>query len=76
VMWSGFFGPKGTSQAIADKVARDVQAVVNDPAVKKQIETTLTGTVQQSSPSQFAAEYRDEAVVWKNLIQTLKIQPE
>jgi tripartite-type tricarboxylate transporter receptor subunit TctC len=76
VMWSALFGPKGMPAAVAEKVGKDVLTVINDPAVKKQIEIVLSGSVQRSSPAQFAGEYREEAEAWKNLIHSLNLQPE
>ncbi|MCC6198495.1 MAG: tripartite tricarboxylate transporter substrate binding protein [Burkholderiales bacterium] len=74
--WAGMMAPKGTPPAVIDRISRDLLAVTTDPAVKKQIETTLSGALVRSSPAAFASELRDEANVWKNVFQKLGIKPE
>lgn len=72
VLWAGMVMPKGTPSVVVERVARDIQAVVTNPENKKNIETTLSGLVQRSSPSTFSQQIRDEMETWR----TLGIKPE
>lgn len=74
VMWSSLFMPKGTPQAVIDRVGRDVLKVVSDPATKEKIEATLSANVMKSSPEQFAAEYRAEAEEWQKLLKSMNFK--
>ncbi len=76
VMWSGIFVPKGTPTRVIDRIGRDLLALAVEPAVKKQIESAISGSVPRSSPDTFAKEFREEADIWKGLIPTLNIKPE
>ena len=75
-LWSALFGPKSMPPAVAEKIAKDVFTVLHDPVIRKQVESTVSGAVVDSSPGKFNTEFRTEADVWKNLFQTLNIQPE
>ncbi|MGE4240494.1 tripartite tricarboxylate transporter substrate binding protein [Ramlibacter sp.] len=74
VVWNGMVAPKGTPQHIVDRLARDLRFILNTPDVKKQIETQLSGQVQDSSPAKFAKELRDEYAVWKELFSTITVK--
>lgn len=74
--WAALLGPKTTSAAIVEQVGRDLRTVIQDPEFKKLLEARVSGTVLDSSPAQFGKEYREEALVWKNLFDTLKIKPQ
>ncbi len=67
VLWAGMVMPKGTPAAVVDRVARDLQTVVLQEETRKKIETTLSGTVQRSSPDQFAKQISEEMDAWKRL---------
>lgn len=76
LLWAGFFAPKGVPAPVIERIGRDVGAVLADPALKKQVETTLTATVLRSSPAAFAKEIQEEAAVWKDLFQAMNYKPE
>lgn len=76
LLWAGFFAPKGTPAAVVERIHRDVAAVLSEPALKQQIEATLTGTVRRSSPAEFAAQIREETAVWQDLLRAMNYKPE
>ena len=43
--------------------------MVKTPEVKKNIESTLSGAIQRSSPTAFAQQIREETEVWKELLR-------
>lgn len=75
-LWTGFFVPKGTPEAVVNRINADVQAIFEDEAFRKEIETKLTATVAPSSPATFAKDIREETAVWQDLFKTLNIKPE
>ncbi|MFT3721685.1 Bug family tripartite tricarboxylate transporter substrate binding protein [Pseudorhodoferax sp.] len=75
-LWTGFFVPKGTPEAVVGRINADVQAIFEDEAFRKEVETKLTASVATSSPAAFAKDIRDETTVWQDLFKTLNIQPE
>lgn len=76
LLWAGFFAPKNVPAPVIERIGRDVGTVLADPALKKQVETTLTATVLRSSPAAFAKEIQEEAAVWKDLFQAMNYKPE
>ncbi len=75
-LWTGFFVPKGTPEAVVTRINADVQAVFEDEAFRKEVEAKLTASVAPSSPALFAREIREETALWQELFKTLNIQPE
>ncbi|MGC3987322.1 MAG: tripartite tricarboxylate transporter substrate binding protein [Pseudorhodoferax sp.] len=75
-LWTGFFLPKGTPDAVLRRVNDDVQAIFEDEAFRKEVETKLTATVPVSSPEAFAKDIREETALWQDLFKTLNIKPE
>ena len=76
LLWAGMFVPKSTPAKVVDRISRDLLALAGDPAVQKQIESTLTGAVVQSSPAAFSREIRDEVGVWREIFQSMNFKPE
>ncbi|TEA71960.1 tripartite tricarboxylate transporter substrate binding protein [Allopusillimonas ginsengisoli] len=74
LLWAGFFVPKNTPPSIVDRINRDVETVLADKAFRKQVETTLTGSVPQSSPERFVKEIQEEVDIWKQLFQTINLK--
>jgi tripartite-type tricarboxylate transporter receptor subunit TctC len=63
--WTGLVAPAGTPRPIVEKIQREVAAMFADPAVFKKLEgagITATG----STPEEFEAYFRKEAVRWEN----------
>lgn len=74
--WAGVLMPKGTPSAVIERVNSDVTAILQDEAARRQIETTVTATVVDSTPESYARDIREETVVWEKLFKTLNIKPE
>ncbi|MBL8342637.1 MAG: tripartite tricarboxylate transporter substrate binding protein [Rubrivivax sp.] len=78
ISWGGIFAPKGTPAAVVNVIARAFSTAYADEPARKSMEARLSGsgTLVQSSPAQFAKEYAEEAIVWKNTLATLGVVPE
>jgi tripartite-type tricarboxylate transporter receptor subunit TctC len=61
--WTGLVAPAGTPRAIVDKIQREVVAMYKDPAVFKKLEGSGI-TAVSSTPEEFEAFFRKEAVRW------------
>lgn len=72
--WFGLFVPANTPPAIIDKIAREVRAIEEIPAVRERIEKTYYTPVA-NTPEEFAALLRQEQVTWKRVVDTLGLKP-
>lgn len=75
-LWAGFFVPRNMPAAIVERINRDLQAIFEDEAFRKEVEAKLSASVVVSSPDAFAREIREETAIWQNLFRTLNIKPE
>ena len=62
--WIAFVAPAGTPRAIIDKIQREVAKMYADPAVYDRFEKAGLNPVS-STPDEFDAFFRQEAVRWK-----------
>ena len=61
--WTGLVAPAGTPRAIVDKIQREVATMFADPAVFKKLESSGI-TAVSSTPEEFEAFFRKEALRW------------
>ena len=61
--WTGLVAPAGTPRAIVEKIQREVAAMFSDPAVFKKLENSGI-TAVSSTPEEFEAFFRKEALRW------------
>jgi tripartite-type tricarboxylate transporter receptor subunit TctC len=64
--WYGFFAPKGTPQAIVDKINRDLQKVLDMPDMRER-ETQLGYRFVGGPPEKLAAHLKSEIAKWDGL---------
>ena len=65
--WNGLWAPKGTPKPIIDKLAADVKAIMEDPAIlKKSLE--MASTPSPSSPAEFGAFIAKERDKWRDVV--------
>lgn len=69
----GIYGPKGLPKDIVDKVNAGVRKALEDPAIRKRIEDTGS-IVLGNTPEQFAAQMKDELVVYQKVVATAKLK--
>jgi tripartite-type tricarboxylate transporter receptor subunit TctC len=61
--WTGLVAPAGTPRAIVDKIQREVATMFSDPAIFKKLESSGI-TAVSSTPEEFEAFFRKEALRW------------
>lgn len=76
LLWAGFFVPKSMPTDVVKRISADLLTLANDPAVRAQIESTLTGTVVRSSPAAFSKEIQEEVGVWQDILRAMNFKPE
>jgi tripartite-type tricarboxylate transporter receptor subunit TctC len=68
----GLYAPQGTPQAVIDRLNREVNAALGQPAVKAQI-ATLAAEPSPMTPAQFAALMREDSNRYGKVIRERKI---
>ncbi len=72
-IWLGIMAPKGTPQAIVDKLNAEIRKVVNAPAVKET--WAKQGAVPMNmTPAEFGAYLEKDIVKWENVVKTANIK--
>ena len=67
-VWMGLLAPKGTPQAIIDKLHRELVAALAAPQVKEYMERASIEPVG-STPAEFGAYFREEKERWEKIIK-------
>lgn len=65
----GICAPPGLPKALVDKINAAVRKVLQDPAVRKQIEGT-GAMIVANAPAEFAAEIKAELAFYKRMVET------
>ncbi len=73
VTWYAIVAPEGTPAGIADKISRDVAAVVKDPETAKNIRTKLQMDPIGSTNTEAARLFADDTNLWAKVIKEAKI---
>jgi tripartite-type tricarboxylate transporter receptor subunit TctC len=73
--WFGLYAPAGTPRPVVDRLYTNVKQTLADPAVRKKLQAEGL-TVVGSTPEQFRAYMKTEAVKWGKLIETAHIKAE
>ena len=73
--WSGFGAPKNTPAEIIEKLNREMNAGLADPAIKARI-VDLGATVFPGSAAAFGKFVADETEKWRKVIRAANIKPE
>jgi tripartite-type tricarboxylate transporter receptor subunit TctC len=73
--WSGVVAPAATPPALVARLSTEIQAVLNDPAVRAKIEEQ-GGIPDPGSPEQYAAFIKAEIAKWKRVADTAGVRLE
>jgi len=73
--WYGLVAPKGTPPDVVERLNREVNAILAEPAVKKQL-ADLGASLLPGSPADFGKLVRDETQKWGKVIKFAGITPE
>ena len=72
--WSGLAAPVRTPTEIVDRISRDVQALLRDPAVIRQIEERA-GIAAPGTPAEFSAFIAKEIETWGEVVKATGTKP-
>jgi tripartite-type tricarboxylate transporter receptor subunit TctC len=64
VAWQGLVAPAGTPRAIVDKLAGDINALMNSPATRERLTALRVEAPPPSTPDKFAAYIKAEVDRW------------
>jgi tripartite-type tricarboxylate transporter receptor subunit TctC len=70
ITWFAFAAPEGLPPALAEKISRDIAAVVRSPEVSERLKT-LNMTVRGSNPAETGAFLASERAHWSKLIANI-----
>ena len=73
--WNAMFVPAGTPPAVAERLSKELAAVLQDPEVRKRLEATGAEVIG-STPAELDAFRRAELAKWTKLAKDNKIQME
>ena len=74
-IWVGLFAPRGTPQAIVDKLNTEVRKTMDLPEVQKRFTETGSETVGMSS-ADFLTRIKNDADRYKRVVQQAGVKPE
>jgi tripartite-type tricarboxylate transporter receptor subunit TctC len=72
-LWFGILAPAKTSPAIVNRLSRDINNVLGQPAMRQRFST---GDITPSTPEEFADLIKREISKWRKVFQSAKIEPE
>jgi tripartite-type tricarboxylate transporter receptor subunit TctC len=73
--WYGMCAPKKTPQEIVDKLNKEINTAIADPAMKARL-AALGGEPLPGSPAEFGKLIADETEKWAKVVRTAGIKPE
>ncbi len=68
--WNALFAPKGTPQAVVDRMAQIAAAMAKDPAVQRQM-ASFGSIAVANTPAEFGKMLREETALWANLVKQI-----
>jgi tripartite-type tricarboxylate transporter receptor subunit TctC len=74
--WYGLFTPAGTPKPIIDKLAKEVAAIVNDPAFLARHLTARSLVPAINTPEQFAEEIKKDRVMAERVVKEAGLTPQ
>ena len=74
--WYGLFAPAGTPRPIVDKLAREVTAIVGDPAFRAKHLTARSLVPAINTPEEFAQQIKDDRAVAAQVVKEAGLQPQ
>ena len=72
--WYAVFAPKGTPQAIIDRLATEINRIQNTPEVRSKIEGQNMVIPPVRTAAEFAASIKADAVIWQGLAKATQLQ--
>ncbi len=73
-LWHGIFAPKGTPQAVLDRLRSELKAVLEMPEVKTRLSTSGAGDPYITTPEQFAALIKADYERYGQIIKSIGLK--
>jgi tripartite-type tricarboxylate transporter receptor subunit TctC len=73
--WVGIFAPAKTPKEITERLSKEIEALLKDPAIVKNFDDQQIRAAYLDTPT-FAAEIKKETDAWEKVIKTLGIKVE
>src|SRR5262249_8334826 len=74
--WYGLFAPAGTPKPIVDRIAKDVAAVVADPAFRERHLSARSLVSAINSPEKFADEIKRDRATAEKVVKEAGMEPQ
>ena len=74
-IWVGLFAPKGTPQAITERINAEVRQTLNLPDVQKRFVESGGAEAVGMTPAEFLARIKSDAVRYKRVVQQAGVKP-
>jgi tripartite-type tricarboxylate transporter receptor subunit TctC len=74
-IWVGLFAPKGTPQAIVDKVNTEVRQTLNSPEVQKRFVESAGGEAVGMTQAEFLARIKADAERYRRVVKAAGVKP-
>jgi tripartite-type tricarboxylate transporter receptor subunit TctC len=74
--WYGLFAPAGTSKAIVDKLSKEVNEIVGDPAFRERHLTARSLVPAMNTPEQFAEEIKRDRASAQQVVKDAGMEPQ
>jgi tripartite-type tricarboxylate transporter receptor subunit TctC len=74
-IWVGLFAPKGTPQAIVDRINREVRETLKSPDVQKRFVESAGGEAVGMTQEEFLARIKSDAERYKRVVQKAGVKP-
>jgi tripartite-type tricarboxylate transporter receptor subunit TctC len=73
--WGGVFGPKGMPRDIAERLSRELVALLQRPEVREAFQK-LAFEPRGSTPEELAAFTKEQLAIWRRVVAEVGIKPE
>jgi tripartite-type tricarboxylate transporter receptor subunit TctC len=74
-IWVGLFAPKGTPQAIVDRINKEVRQTLGSPEVQKKFIESVGGEAVGMTQAEFLARIKADAERYKRVVQKAGVKP-
>jgi tripartite-type tricarboxylate transporter receptor subunit TctC len=74
--WFGIFAPAGTPKAIVDRVSKDINEIISNPAFRDRHLTARSLVPAANTPEQFAEDIKRERVVAEKVVRDAGFEPQ
>ncbi|HYR37386.1 MAG TPA: tripartite tricarboxylate transporter substrate-binding protein [Burkholderiales bacterium] len=74
-IWVGLFAPKGTPQAVVDRVNKEVRQTLGMPDVQKRFIESAGGEAVGMTPAEFLARIKSDAERYRRVVQKAGVKP-